>query len=609
MEEKMGKLRQKIQGSIQIKLLLAFLIMVLILALVITLCAYMLLTNLARTQINETFSLYLNNIEDNLEREIGMVLNLSDFLFTNDTVKLAVESAGDATNEALQASQSAYAQIQQYIFSNCRDSINSVSIYGNNSYNINCNISYVGSLTDQPVSLDSVKAHAEKSNGVSVWGEYRQRPLFPQNENSITIPEIPLVRTLKNRRYREDIGYIFISMAPEVLSRHLRLNSERISTAGLDYQVYLLDDKGQFVYASDDTLINEEIAEIAKMSNAQDVDELAISSTSRTSFARRLPSTNWTLIGMMAYPSIWNQGSYIPIMILLALGLSGLVCFLTYLYISKGLFQRIRGLSRAVVDFPSSGHQRFKPVAADEIGHLALNLNQMLSEIEALNRQNMEKERRMRSALYRARQSQMNPHFTYNTLNSIRWMAEMEDHKSIIQSVKAFWRISKYASDLSQYCVSVRDEVAIAREYVRLQEFSYPGRALVFWNVDKEALDCECVKFLLQPIIENAILHGILPKGKTCEIYINIFLEDGRLIFNVHDLGVGMEETKMSELLEKRTDDDRMALGLRNVFERLWSIYGEAAVDIEIDTQLGGYTDITIRQPCVQTANKSAVIL
>lgn len=601
----MGRLKQWIQGSIQVKLLMAFLAMVVILALVITLCAYMLLTSLARTQINETFSLYLDNIEGNLEREIDMVLNLSDFLFTNTTIKTAVESAS-TSSESLQASQSAFTQIQQYIFSNCRDSVNSVSVYGQDNFIINCNISYVGSLTDRPISLESIKAHAEQSNGVSVWGEYRRRPLFPQNENSITISEIPLVRTLKNSRYREDIGYIFISMAPAVLGRHLSVKSERTHAAGLDYHVYLLDDKGRSVYGSDNTPIDGAITEIMEDSSTHKGDDLAVSSAHRTSFARRLPATGWTLVGTVAYPSIWNQSSYIPIMVLLVLGLSGLVCFLTYLYISRGLFQRIRGLSRAIVDFPSSGHQRFKPVAADEIGHLALSLNQMLNEIEALNCQNAEKEQRIHNALYRARQSQMNPHFIYNTLTSIRWMAEMNENKSIIESVKAFWRISKYASDLSQYCVSVRDEMAIAREYARLQEFSYPGKVMVFWNVDYEALDCECVKFLLQPIIENAILHGILPKGVPGEIYINIFLEDRRLVFNVHDVGSGMEEAKMRELLEKRTDDDRMALGLRNVFERLWSIYGEASVDIEIDSQLGAYTDITIRQPCVHAPKRGA---
>jgi two-component system sensor histidine kinase YesM len=130
---------------------------------------------------------------------------------------------------------------------------------------------------------------------------------------------------------------------------------------------------------------------------------------------------------------------------------------------------------------------------------------------------------------------------------------------------------------------------------------------LVFWNVDKEALDCECMKFMLQPIIENAILHGILPKGEPGEIYINVFLEDEKLVFNVHDAGAGMEEAKMRELLEKRTDDDRMALGLRNVFERLWNIYGEETVGIEIDSQLDAYTDITIRQPCIRAVKRGDV--
>ena len=137
----------------------------------------------------------------------------------------------------------------------------------------------------------------------------------------------------------------------------------------------------------------------------------------------------------------------------------------------------------------------------------------------------------MRDAIHRACQAQINPHFIYNTLNSIRWLAVMINADSITKAIDAFWQIAKYNTNSKKdYFSTIEKEVEIVKKYVYLQKLSYVNKFDVQWDISDEALKCTCIKFILQPLVENAIIHGAFPRNEECLIYISAYCENDQLV-------------------------------------------------------------------------------
>ena len=324
---------------------------------------------------------------------------------------------------------------------------------------------------------------------------------------------------------------------------------------------------------------------------------LHIKKENSIAFADQIPINNWMLVGVVRFPPLVSQKIYTRNMILISFALSAIVCGIVYLYLTKGIFSRIKDFCEEVKQIGlSNSKKRLAALHPDEIGQLATSLNQMLDQIENLNRKNVENEIKLRDSIYQVRQSQMNPHFIYNTLNSIRWMAMMIDARDIVKVVDAFWKVAKYVSDVSRYRVTVRDEADIVNEYVYLQKFCYPDQFEFFINVDQNVLDCECIKFTLQPLIENAVIHGIYPKKEKGNIFVNIYSENDSLVMSVYDNGIGMSQSTIDHLLSGERNDGETHLGIRNIIERLKIIYKDSA-ELSITSQTDSFTKILIRQP------------
>ena len=240
-----------------------------------------------------------------------------------------------------------------------------------------------------------------------------------------------------------------------------------------------------------------------------------------------------------------------------------------------------------------------------ELGEIGRGINDLSENVYLLMNRRLEDEKQKKDLEYKMLQSQINPHFIYNTLNSIKWMATIQGAEGISEMTVALAKLLKSISKGTRLLVPIREELSLLKDYFTIQSYRYGGTITMDIHVDEESLlDCQIIKFTLQPLVENAIFHGIEPKG-TGHISINVHSEkhtdDGpsSICIDVKDDGVGMSGEKAAQILISNDDsstDFFREIGVSNVHKRLQYEFGEQ-YGITIESVEGEYTIMSIRIP------------
>jgi two-component system sensor histidine kinase YesM len=224
---------------------------------------------------------------------------------------------------------------------------------------------------------------------------------------------------------------------------------------------------------------------------------------------------------------------------------------------------------------------------------MAYGVNRMARQITELMDKRLEDERNKRDLEYRMLQSQINPHFLYNTLNSIKWMAAIQNAAGIVEMTAALSRFLKTLSKETRGVVPLRDELLLLEDYLLIQKYRYGGSVNFEKKIEDEFLDTPIPRFILQPLAENAIFHGIEPKGSG-SIVLLAEKRDGDVLVSLTDDGVGMDAAGYPT-----AGEINQCLGIHSVNERLRYAFGEG-YGLSIESRQGSYTKVTIRVPGIR---------
>ena len=254
----------------------------------------------------------------------------------------------------------------------------------------------------------------------------------------------------------------------------------------------------------------------------------------------------------------------------------------------------------------------------NELGDIGRGINQLAEDVDSLMARRVEDERRKQELEYRMLQNEVNPHFIYNTLNSIRWMATIQHAPGIAEMVTAFARLTKSISKGTQKLVPLQEELALLNDYFTIQQYRYGGDLEIeVSRIEDERLcrDCLIPRFTLQPLVENAIFHGLEPKGGHGSVLLDISTDPdtGDVLLRITDDGVGMPPELVAHLLDEPAEGAEMAekfrhVGLWNVNRRIRYSFGEDyGLTIESEEDVG--TEVTIRLPYQQKGDSHAADL
>lgn len=236
-----------------------------------------------------------------------------------------------------------------------------------------------------------------------------------------------------------------------------------------------------------------------------------------------------------------------------------------------------------------------------ELGDIGRGINRLSRDVVTLMESRIEDEKQKKELEYQILQSQINPHFLYNTLNSIKWMATIQNATGIAEMTTALARLLKSISKGTRELIPLKEELELLKDYVLIQNYRYGGIVSVAYSIPDEALlEYMIPKLTLQPLVENAIFHGIEAKGENGQITVAFHTEEQTLRIDITDNGVGMSpeliEKVLSGTAENSKNDFFRKVGIHNVDLRLKHTFGEV-YGIRIDSKEGEYTTMTILIP------------
>lgn len=246
--------------------------------------------------------------------------------------------------------------------------------------------------------------------------------------------------------------------------------------------------------------------------------------------------------------------------------------------------------------------QRVAHFSSDEFGQISRGFNRMMEEIHRLFNEVFLLGIQEREAELSALQSQMNPHFIYNTLESINMMAIRQKHAEVSDMVTALGKLLRYTIDKVDRMVPLGEELDFVQSYVRIQQVRYDGKLEVIYDIEVAVTECLIPKLMLQPLVENAVYHGIEGQEDGGMIWISALKFDHELLISVRDNGKGMAQAEMDELNEaisRQPAHEALrchagdSLGLNNIAQRLRLIYGESG-SLSIDGSPGQGLVVTI---------------
>ena len=237
-------------------------------------------------------------------------------------------------------------------------------------------------------------------------------------------------------------------------------------------------------------------------------------------------------------------------------------------------------------------------VSNNEIGQLTAHFNLMQDSIHLLMQRLVEESEAKRDAEIKALQSQINPHFLYNTLASVRFMIFSGERDSADRIVVSLIHLLKYALSNSKRFVTLDMEIHLLDDYIRIQQYTFTVPFRVEMDIPPEIRDCYTIKLLLQPIVENAIFHGLKPKdGADCLLQvIGRFSEDGDIDLIIRDNGVGYDPSQTS------SSDSSLSngIGTKNVSKRIQRYFG-SRYGIHTTSAIGAGTEVQLHLPSLKT--------
>jgi len=231
-------------------------------------------------------------------------------------------------------------------------------------------------------------------------------------------------------------------------------------------------------------------------------------------------------------------------------------------------------------------------IADRDLTELVDSFNSMILEVEQLMKENIQKERERLTMELMALNSQINSHFLYNTLNTVKWMAVRKGVDDIAKMIVSLVNMLEYSCKNVDSLVPITEEIKFIKDYLYIQEIRYKNLINIYFEIDEKLDDYMVLKMLLQPIVENAILHGFNDGGMDNRIIIQGEILRDYVIFQIKDNGKGFN----FEGLDKLT-----SIGLHNIQDRIYLNYGEG-YELSIESEIGLGTCVTVKIPCIKKA-------
>lgn len=552
--------------SIRTSILLSYFLVVVVSLAVFALVALNYTEKTVLENAEEYSAQIIAQVNSDIDSYMDYLRNIAVLISSNGDVHDYLFRSEEGSKEAKEQAERIVTQFRTIL--ETRDDIVNIGIIGKDGkYIINQGLFKV----NENIELEEVEwlQKAYNNHGItSISSSHVQNVVDGSYEWVVT-----LSRGLQNKGTRTVDGVFFVDLNYSSISELC----DSISFGNRGY-IYILDKDGNLIYHPQQQLLysglkQEKITEVLETKESSFVTE-----DGKLYCISKSSETGWTVVGV-AYTSelLKNSGETTRIYLISAAAILLIALVLAFV-LSSEITKPIKRLSNSMREVEKGNFENvmLEVHGENEIDRLSANFNMMTTEIKHLMEQNVEDQRQKRKSELMALQAQINPHFLYNTLDSIIWMAEWGKNKEVVLMTSSLAKLLRQSISNQNELVRVEDEVEYTRSYLTIQKMRYKDKLEYDIQVEPEVMKYKVAKLILQPLVENAIYHGIKYKEGKGRVLIEGLRREDELILKVTDDGIGMTEEQLSHIFEKReTDMRRNSVGVLNVHERIRLYHGK----------------------------------
>ncbi|TXK83927.1 sensor histidine kinase [Paenibacillus sp. N3.4] len=515
--------------------------------------------------------------------------------------------------------------IQTYLNSDVGDVNSYLQIVGT-LWNLSYSKKYISNITITPingnpalytttVTNSGLNALIEQDKSVYESAVRWWSPLYATQTSDGPKRVISLVRPIRDINTFKMIGTLAISIDQSELERYL-------TQAGWEESGYvlLLNQHTDIISGGDPLWLGRSMSEVfphmGPFLDTSSIQSYKNSAQQYTVLYNPIPRLNWKLVGFIPTHIYRAQNEYVVTVTAVAIGIALLLAVLMVLYFLQWVTQPLIKLTQYLKDLnPDDTIPRYEVKSIDEVGLLVHSYNKLSERIGWLKEQVQQNEAMKKEADILALQAQINPHFLYNTLSSIHWIALRNKDHQISEMVGALSDFLRFSLNKGEEFCSVQQEISHAQNYAYIQSIRFPDQFTIEFFIDPEMQQLPMLKLLLQPLIENSLIHGIQKKKMKGHIYVHGELLEDQMKFVIEDTGIGIEELKLRDISQqlasahqqlgrlnqapKELKTSITSYGLINVHRRLLLHYG-AQSGLQVYSTVGVGTRIAFSIPLLK---------
>jgi two-component system sensor histidine kinase YesM len=556
-----------------------------------------------RSELMETTRYKLRIAMDNIDRDMERLVQLAGWCSVSPEVISFVSSSADYPEDRKFKALSAHRSVRDAAYGNGLDAyVDKLIIGGFGGHSVQFGL-VQGHRDDFKIAL----AQYERS-GENVVRPIAGSGLFAEGfAYSSGLLAIPVAKTIRSDDVsNRPIGFVFMAVNQELISRFLAsyvLEPESRLYLSIAESVYGIGADRRLAPDGEESLDSVLVGAALRGASSVEVESGGRRDTLILASGRR---SGWVLAQSLPAIGVSRQALGLAPLLIVVAGLFVVLVVLILAAVNRTITRPIGLINRRVAIISTGDFSRDPLIEwENELGNIGRAVNRMSRDIAGLIERRIEDEQAKKALEFRALQSQINPHFLYNTLGAIKWMAEIQKAPGIAETVSSLAALLRHAAMGADDLVTLELELELVREYCTIQRIRSANLFELETSFADEGLKlCKVVKFTLQPIVENAIMHGIEPKMAPGLIRIEVSRPEPSLVrVDVVDDGVGIDEALLPSVLEDggRDREAFSGIGLHNVDERLKLAFGPG-YGLSVESRPGEYTKVSIMLPCVAEA-------
>lgn len=491
------------------------------------------------------------------------VNELADMIFSNDTVQRQLPAAmsTDSREKKQSIETTVYNVLTNYMFNTANQHISYITILQEES----TICTYLVRFRKVPSEIrDDLVKRGNEAQGSTVWITD-----YSQDYGLFLVKEL---REAKDFSFRH-MGTLIINVNPDTLIGQTSIFRSAYETPSL-----LLLENGKTIYSSQELPQRE----ISRLTSSLEKNYTITEVMDQTLFAVKgyIPDYDWDYIAMVSYESIARTVSLTTTICIGAM----LLCAGTVLLLSARilaaltrhfdwLVKKMHLVGEGTYQFPANPYDYSQ--RKDEIGQLHTNFDSMAHKINTLITENYTNELLKKEAQLKSLESQMDPHFLYNTLDSIHWRANAVGAEDISQITTSLGYLLRMSLSKSSEPFTLRQELELVENYMAIQKLRYSQRLIYEMQIPKEYQNLLLPKFTIQPLLENAIRYGLDNSSDVCTITVSAVLSEDLLVIEVKNSGSSFEENLLEKLVNQEILPHGFGIGLLNIHQRIQIAYGD----------------------------------